>query len=222
MRLNGRGSTGTGTLWLRSEGFFTLSGTVKDCRGAPLAGALVTLASDPTIRALTGAKGVFTTCKPEFFDGRDPLTAGPKLAGFGLFGDRFHFFLPASAASGSIAFSSVDGKKRLELSLGPFGVGAHRVDLPELAPGAYSLRIVLGPFSGSAHLVQGGNGTTLMPRTCGSRHTSREARSHTLLSRQESPDVKDTLLVRKAGFVTAKRPLISHEQHGIEVVMARR
>ena len=210
-----------GMVWLRGEGSFALTGMVRDNRGAPIAGALVSVASDSSLRRVTGVNGLFTIDRPSSTVGRaDARPANPKLAGLGIRGCCFQVLLPASAPSGAITLSSVVGRKRLELPLGPYGPGAHLVELPELAPGVYSLWIELGAFSGSAHLIRTGSGTSLMPRAPGRRHASEDARrGHA--PRRQSPPAVDTLLVRKPGYVTARSPILSYEQAGIAIVMAK-
>lgn len=83
-------------------------------------------------------------------------------AGFGIRENRLQFLFPASVPAGSITLFGIHGQRRLEMPLGPFGSGAHLVDLPKFAPGVYSLWIALGPYSGSAHLIHSGNRMILM------------------------------------------------------------
>lgn len=219
MRMVSGRFSGRGLLWLMGADAFALSGTIKDNQGVPVAGALVSLASDSSVRGTSDANGEFTLDKPVSINGREsPPVTGRNFAGLGIRGNRFQLLIPSSVPAGSITLSAIDGKMRIRLPLGPLEAGAHLVDLPELAPGVYSLRIALDRFLGSAHLVHAGNRTILMRRTSGDRHASEGSRSASALRRQATAAV-DTLLVRKAGFVTARSPITSYDQTGITVKM---
>lgn len=211
--------SGKGLLWLMGADVFALSGMVKDNKGTAIAGALVSLASDTSVRRTTDANGEFTLDKPVSINGREaPWVTGRNFAGLGVKGNRFQLLLPSSVPAGSITLSAIDGIKRIRLPLGPLEAGAHAVDLPELAPGVYSLRIALDRFSGFAHMVHAGKRTLLMRRTSGDRHASAGARNaHSL--RRVAADTVDSLLVQKAGFVPARSPITSFDQTGIAIVM---
>lgn len=129
-----------------------LSGSVKDDKGAALAGAVVSLVSDATIRRMTDAKGEFSLEKPVSIAGGEiSWGAGGNLA-----------------RPGSITLFDIHGKMRAERPIGPYGAGTHRVDRPQLAPGLYFLRLALGPVSGDAHLVHAGNKTILLRKRASS------------------------------------------------------
>lgn len=220
MRLISGKFSGMGLLWLLGTDAFALSGTVKDKKGIPIAGALVSLASDSSVRRTSDANGEFTLDKPVSINGREPpRVTGRNFAGLGIRGNRFQLLLPSSVPDGAISLSAIEGKKRIKLPLGPLDAGVHLVDLPELAPGVYSLRIALDRFSGSAHLIHAGNRTILMRRTSGDRHASASAPNAASL-RRVAANAVDSLLVQKAGFEPARSPITSFDQTGIAIVMA--
>jgi hypothetical protein len=194
-----------------------LSGTVKDNKGAALAGALIHLASDSSVLGSTNARGEFTVIKPASVDDRGPgSAAGQDLVRLSLRDDRLHFFLPSSAQAGAMSLFARDGRKRSETPLGPLEAGDHQVKMPRLAPGFYCLRFSMPPFSAATYLVHTGIEAFLAPddRPASVEASDAEALGHT------SADAVDTLLVKKAGFVPAKVPIASFDQTGIDIVMA--
>jgi hypothetical protein len=197
---------------------FALSGTVKDSKGAPVTGAIVSLVSDTTVSRTTGADGGFSLEKPVSIQRRSPRATGENLSRLGIRENRLQIFLPSSAGAGFITLYASDGKSPIEVPLGPLDAGGHQVGLPSLAPGLYHLRIALDPFSGSAYLVHTGNGTILTQPSSGDRQLSAAARNAPAL-RRASASAVDTLLVKKSGFVTVRSPVASYDQTGIAIVM---
>jgi dienelactone hydrolase len=192
-----------GALFLIGAEAFALSGTVKDTQGVAIAGATVSLVSDTLARATTDATGAFKIERP--------VSIGPggesRVAGL-------HLSMPSAIASGTLSLFSLRGDREAEVPLGPLAAGSHRVELPPLAPGMYSLRMTLGPYSASATLVHAGTSTFLM----GADRAG--AAGPALVLRRQSAAAVDSLRVRKTGFVAAKVPVESYAQEGIAVVLA--
>lgn len=219
MRVIPEGIPGMSLVSLSGAEVFSLEGTVKDDQGTPIAGALVALASNPSVRRSTDAKGVFRIDKTASINGKASSgVTGRNKAEIGIRGNCFQILLPAPAPAGSITLFGIHGKKRIEIPLGPLGPGAHLLDLPKLAAGVYSMWIAVGPYSGSAHIIHAGNRTTLMQKTPGNRHATEDAREASTLRRMAAA-AADTLVVKKAGFVTTRIPVMSHDQAGIGIVM---
>jgi dienelactone hydrolase len=217
MRFNSVLVPGMGALLLIGTDTFALSGTVKDNKGAAVAGALIHLASDTSVRASTNARGEFTVTKPvSTYDRWPGNEAGRDLARVGMRDDRIHLTLPGSADAGAMTLFASDGRILSEMPLGPFKAGDHQVNIPRLAPGFYYLRVDMAPFSAATYLVHTGKGTILAPDD---RKASAGAPDTEALLRIAAA-AGDTLLVKKAGFVPARFLIDSYDQTGIDIVMA--
>lgn len=206
-----------GLLWLMGGKDLALSGTVRDANGAAIAGAIVSLVSDSSVRRMTDANGVFTIEKPVPIHGRRfPRGTGRNLVGLGIRGNRIELVLPAPAPEGSLSLFDIRGMKRTELPFGPLKAGTHEVELPALVSGVYTLRIAMGRNSGSTHLVQSGPVSHLMRRIM--RDRPRLGRHGASASRRAA--AVDALQVRKEGFLPARSPISSYDQAGIAIAMA--
>jgi dienelactone hydrolase len=194
---------------------FALSGTVKDPQGAAIAGALVSLVSDTSVRETTNANGEFTMDEVvSIADRKASWSAGGNISRPAISGGQLQFSLAFSAHSVSLSLFSSDGKKRLEMPLGPMESGVQRVGLPGMAPGLYLLRIAADGHSTVAHLLHNGHGSFLMRAFPGVRGAA------PLLRTAASPAAVDTLLVKKTGFTTVKAPIASYAATGVAIVMS--
>jgi hypothetical protein len=208
-----------GLQWLMGEDALALSGTVKDKMGAAVAGAIVSLVSDPSIRQTTDADGEFTIDRPVSIGVKGSNGMSDRiLFGLGIKANSLQIVLPASAPSGTIAFFAVHGKKRSEVPIGPMKAGTHLVELPLLAPGLYSMWIDLGRFSCSAHLVHSAVASTVIKKKSGGRHASEGAQEGPPLRRGDAGAV-DALRVERPGFAPAGSPIASYSQTGIAIVL---
>lgn len=210
MRLN----PGIGMILLLGADVFALSGIVRDTRGGSIQGARVSLVSDTSIHRTTNAAGEFTIDNTVSVSGSAiPAATGKNLNRILLKSRRLHFFNPSPSHAGAIILLTSDGRKCVEMNLGPLQSGSCQITLPKLATGVYIVRIVLDSFSGTAYLIHTGNGTILLSKTSGGLNVSMPGRT------AAAEAAMDTLLVEKEGFMPAKSPIISYNQTDIEVVM---
>lgn len=207
-----------GLVWLMGGKDLALSGTVRDGNGAAIAGAIVSLVSDSSVRRMTDANGVFTIEKPVPINGRRfPRGTGRNLVGLGIRGNRIELVLPAAAPEGSLSLFDIRGMKRIELPFGPLKAGTHEVELPALVSGVYTLRIAIGRNSGTTHLVHAGPVSHLMRRIVRDR-PGFAGRQGASVSRRAA--AVDALQVRKDGFLPARSPISSYDQADIAIAMA--
>lgn len=188
---------------------FALTGVVRNEAGRPLARATVALLSDAAVRHVTDSTGAFTLTPTG-------IAFAPQRGGVGPNADRFFlrdgllgFHLPSSVAQGSVSLFSSDGKARFASPTGPLGAGAHRFEIPPLAPGSYAVRLRL-------------DGNTTVWRT-GSRDgdgagTERRDEGRRPLARLAATAAVDTLLVTRVGYLPTKTPITSYAQTDLVVV----
>lgn len=197
---------------------FALSGTVKDQQGASIPGALVSLVSDTSIHGTTGADGGFSIdVSVSIAGGGMARKAGgshSEIAGMALKSGRLHFSISKTVQAGALSIYAGEGRKMLEIPLGPMEPGAHQVDLPALAPGLYPLRLAMDGHSAVSRLLLTGHGAFLAGPAPGAREAA------PLLRAAASQAAVDTLRVEKAGFTTARFPLSSYAQTGIAIVLS--
>lgn len=190
---------------------FALTGTVKDNKGAALAGALVSFVSDTSIQQTTNANGEFTLNKAVSIFRMG--AAGQNLTRLAMHGERLQFSIAASVQTGTLALFSSNGEKRLEMPLGPMEPGIHQLRMPKVAPGLYFMQIALDGFSGITHLVHTGEGAVLADVATGARSAS------ALRRMSAAAAAVDTVRVTKTGFTPAKSPVSAYDQTGLAIVM---
>jgi dienelactone hydrolase len=208
--------TGMGVLLMAGASAFALTGTVKDNKGAALAGAIVSFVSDTSIHQTTNANGEFTLNKTvSIFRAGAP---GQNFTRLAIQGERLQFSIAASVQSGALTLFAGNGKKRLEIPLGPMEPGNHQLSLPKLAPGLYFMQIALDGFSGIARLVHTGAGSVLAGNAPGSPNAS-ALRASALRRMSAAAAAVDTVRAVKTGFTPVNIPVTAYEQTGLAIVM---
>lgn len=200
-------------LWAGTEAF-ALSGTVKDNKGAAVSGAIVSLASDTTVRQTTNAAGEFVLNKTvSIHGGEHSQGVAQAVTGLALKDGRLEFIIASPARAGAVTLFAGDGRQIAVSPLGPLAAGRHAAAMPALEPGLYVVRVTLDRYSRIDRLMHtGGGGDFLMPASAG-------ASGAPAFLRKGAAAVVDTLVTKKAGFVTAKSPVTSYDQAGIAVVL---
>ena len=190
-----------------------ISGTVKDGKGAAIAGAAVNLVSDTSMKDTTDASGEFTIVNATAIDGKGASGFPVQTAGSMVInGDQLLFSIGSPAVTGVVSIFSGNGKRIAIIPLGKMEPGMHRQTLPELAPGFYVMHIAIDRFATMLKLVIAGNGIFLCGNVSGIRSASG-------ISRTAAEAFADTLVAKKEGFETVKKAITSYQQTGIAIVM---
>ncbi len=193
----------------------SLDGTVGDGKGAPVAGAIVTLASDTTLKDTTNEAGEFLLSNSTILRRTGESVASSRTAGLvGIRNNRLHLSLASACSRGAISLFSCDGRRSVLLPLGGIKPGEHTLTLPELTPGFHVLHITIDGSAAVCKLVAAG-GEILMGES-GMRVGFESVRS--AVAPAEGGAV-DTLIVNKDGFAQAKSAVSSHTQTGISIVL---
>ncbi len=190
----------------------SLSGTVKDGAGATITGAIVGLASDSTMKDTTTATGEFIITNTTAISGRPYGIAVNKSTSIGIQGNQLRFSINSPATNGMVSIFGSDGRKNTVLPLGKLGIGLHTYTLPDMAAGFFLMSITIDRSATTCRLLNTGDKIFL------SDYTSDE-NSKSLMSRNASAGNVDTLVVKKEGFPTLKKPITSYKQTGIAIVL---
>ncbi|MBN1576186.1 MAG: T9SS type A sorting domain-containing protein [Chitinispirillaceae bacterium] len=191
----------------------SLSGKVNDDKGSALAGAEVTLVSDASMNAATGAGGEFTISNTTATRSGGICRIPAQTAnGIVIRGNQLRFSIVASADNGVVSIFSGSGKRRVTLPLGKMESGVHTHTLPELAPGFYVVHITIDESTTSLKLVHTGNGILM-------GDNASVATGGLRISRDAAAQGVDTLVFQKEGFETLKTAITSYRQSGITMYM---
>ncbi len=178
---------------------FALTGTVKDGKGTPVAGATLSLVSNPAKTASSDANGAFQL---EASTSRDPKShRSVPLARLELQGGRLEATFAAGTEPGALVLVATNGQR---VSLVPLSTtsGIRTYALPPLARGFY--------------LVQMGSSTVAKLLHTGETAVLGEA-TPAFAPRQAA--TVDTLVTRKDGYTTVKTAISSYDQTGLAIVL---
>jgi hypothetical protein len=189
-----------------------LSGTVKDDKGAAIAGAAVFLTSNPSMKDSTDASGAFTISSntPVRGGGSSGILAHNDC-GIRIHGKHLLFSLSLPTQTGALSIFSSNGARCALMSLDKLGPGVHSHALPDLAPGFYVLRVVIDRSDAFLNMVATRDGFFANIRNAG-------IKGATGLSRSATATV-DTIVANKSGFATVKTGITSYVQKDIPIVM---
>jgi hypothetical protein len=188
----------------------SLKGTVSD-GSQPLAGALVSLVSDPETNDTTDADGVFLIAVTATME---PYNFGvSRLPQYGLAGDVFTFSSGGDVQKGSLLLFSVNGRMAASISFENMPAGTHAVALPVLSPGFYIMQVTIDRYTKTGKLVH-----TRSQLFLSGMEGSREEGWTTGLWKKTTAPV-DELKVEKTGYVTKTVPIDSYVQEGISIVL---
>jgi oligosaccharide reducing-end xylanase len=189
-----------------------ISGTVKDGKGAVIAGATVTLVSDTLMKDTTNAGGEFIISNGTAISRCGSYGIPTKNPGdIALKGNQLRFSIASPAGNGNVAIFSGNGKRSIVLPLGKMAPGVREYMLPELAPGFYAIHITIDQSTTTLKLVNTGSGLFMSDNGAGVTGSSR-------IFHSGAAETGDTLIVKKEGYKTMKQAITSLTQTGIEIV----
>ena len=190
-----------------------LSGTVKDGKGAAIAGAAVTLVSDTSMKDITNASGEFAISNITGIQRGAALGISAQNTNrISIKGNQLRFFIASHADKGVVSIFSSNGKRSVAIPLGKMESGIHRHTLPELSPGFYVMHITIDKSTTAWNLVITDNEIFMSDEVSGVKSVSG-------LSRSVAAASVDTLAVKKDGFTTIKKEIASYEQKSISIVI---
>jgi oligosaccharide reducing-end xylanase len=191
-----------------------ISGTVKDGKGAAIAGATVNLASDTLLRDTTNSSGEFIISNALAIKSSTTSDISvQKTDNIDIKGNQLQFSVTSPTSNGIVTIFSINGKRRVEISVGKMESGVCKYTLPELTPGYYILHIMIDQFTTICKLVATENEFLLSNNISGRGSTA------TIFGNVAAGSVNDTLIVSKEGFPTLKKAITSYIQTGITMVM---
>lgn len=202
-----------GALALSAATQVSLTGTVKDGDGAVVAGAIVSLVKQTTLKDTTDAQGAFTV-SGDLVGVSVPYAISvhqqSQISGSGKF---VQFTIGQAASEAGISFYTGSGRRVAELSLGKLSAGRHNIAVPTLAPGCYLMHVTIDQTTVTNRLLTTGNAIYL------SNSGSAPAAAGTL--DKTAAAAVDELVVTKTGFTTAKVALDSYTKTNIAVVLQK-
>lgn len=198
---------------LTTTPILALTGLVKNEAGRPLARATVTLLSDPAVRHVTDSTGTFTLTATGVAFAPRTGNVGSNVHQLFVHDGTLGFHLLSPVDQASVSLFSGDGKTRFATRTGPMGAGAHRFDMPPLAPGAYAVRFRL---DGNTTVWRANSFDGNKAGTAGRP----DAAQAPLARVAAGAAVVDTVLVTRVGYLATKVPITSHFQTDLVVVPA--
>ncbi len=207
---------------LTTSPLFALTGIVRNEAGRPLARAVVTLQSDTAVRHITDSTGAFTLTPTG-------LVFTPHAVAHGMVGLNVNrlslrngvlgFHLQSPVAQGSFNLFSGDGKTRFKTRAGPMSAGAHRFEIPPLAPGAYAVRFLLdGKASVWRATSTGESGGPASQGPVISPTPLARGAAQAPVASVAAIAAIDTVLVTRAGYLPTKTPVTSYTQTELVIV----
>jgi dienelactone hydrolase len=194
-----------------AAGAFALGGTVRNGAGTPVSGALVSLASDTTLRQTTDSTGTFAlNVASAVFDPGFSAT-GETPARISVRDGRVRFVLGTPVREARLTLFSSEGARRFDAVLGALGAGPHEVAVPALASRLHYLRVSLDGVPFVKQLVPSGHGPTVRPVVSVARATPSARVSATV----------DTVVVRKGGYPVLKTPIESYARADLVLTLRR-
>ena len=192
-------------LWfcfLAASSGFALTGTVKNGKGAPVAGTTLFLVSAPSKTTSTNANGEFSLESGTAVQ-RNVSDPSHGLFRFELQGDRLLLSLGTQVDLGVVSLLSSDGKVFTITASSSLEAGVRSYPLPSTGAGVYLVR--LGNSASSlAKLVRTGNDWFVASTS------SQELGSADFAPRDAA--ALDTLVAQKAGYLPARIPISSYGQ----------
>jgi dienelactone hydrolase len=189
-----------------------LSGTVKDDKGAAIAGAAVFLVSNPSMKDSTDASGAFT------ISSNTPVRGGGASGilvkndyRIRIKGNHLFFSIGSPTQTGDLSIFSSNGVRCALIRLGKLEPGVHSRTLPDVAPGFYVLRVAIDHSVSILNMVATRDGFFANTRNAGIKGASGLSRSAAV--------AVDTIVANKAGFTTVKTGITSYEQKDIPIIM---
>ncbi len=196
----------------------SLKGTVKDEDGAkPIADASISLASKPSISTTSNDQGEFNL-EGNITNVITPYSVSIKNSVItGIKGKSLQFSLACDCRNGQISVFSNNGRTVASIPLSSVKAGTQITPLPDLAAGVYLLVFTIDEVSVSKRLIAMGNEMYLNESYKNFFGNLGAGFGKTA----SAPAAVDTLVVKKSGYSTAKKPIDSYTKTGIEVVLKK-
>lgn len=190
----------------------TLSGTVKEGSGTAIAGAVVNLAKQPTLKATSDADGKFSIVVPSSGVALPLGIAIENAPKFGVNGKMLQFAISSDCQSATLSLFKSNGRLLTIINLGSLKAGVQQQALPVLASGFYIMQVALDGHKTTLNLIATGNACYIDDAQVGT--------SGKLVSRTAAVSV-DTLIVSKGGYATVKVPVTAYATKDVPIVMEK-
>jgi len=192
----------------------SLSGTVKDAKGFVISGALLSLASNASIKDTSGTGGEFAigNSKTAIDKGEAYGNSGPNTNNICIKENQLRFSIASSAMNGEVSIFSSAGQRIAALTLGKMKSGVHKFALPQFTVGFFIMHITIDKAVTICKLVTTGSG--IFASNNGSGITSGSRGFF-----KASAGSVDTLVVTRNAYTTVKKTVTSYKQTDIAIVM---
>jgi hypothetical protein len=189
----------------------TLSGTVKDGSGTAIAGAVVSLAKQATLKGTTDDKGVFIIAVPTSGTAIPFGMAINNAPQIGIHGKQLQFLTSSKCQNATISLFRNNGSLLSTIRMGSLNAGVQQQSLPELAAGFYIVQVALDGIKTTVNLISNGRECYLNDAQTGI--SSRVAKSAAVAASI------DTLIASKSGYETTKVAVDSYAKKDVAIVM---
>jgi hypothetical protein len=191
----------------------SLSGTVKDEAGAAIAGAVVALSSNISMKDTTNTAGEFAIANSTAISQRGAYGISLFNANsIAIKGNQLRFYIASPAQHGVVSIFSINGKRNIFIPLGKMESGIHHYALPGLAAGFHTMHVTIDQTTTIWKLVNIGNEIVLSDNGAGVKGAS-------WISPSAAAQSADTLVAKNDAFETSKTTIASYKQTGIAIVM---
>jgi hypothetical protein len=192
----------------------SLSGTVKDAKGFLISGALLTLASNASIKDTSSAGGEFAigNSKTAINNGEAHGISAQSTNNICIKENQLRFSISSPAHYGVVSIFSSTGQRTLAMPLDKMKSGIHKLTLPKFAAGFSIMHIAIDKAVIVCNLVNTGSGIFMSNNGSGVANISQG------LFKATASNV-DTLVVTRNAYKTVKKAVPSYKQTGIAIVM---
>ncbi|HLV30417.1 MAG TPA: glycosyl hydrolase family 8 [Chitinispirillaceae bacterium] len=205
---------GLGTA-INAQEEINLSGTVKDSKGAAVAGATVTLVSDTLMRDTTDTNGLFAIQNITSIRENTAYNSSiqPFVKSLQVKGNKLTFHLSLGAQNSTLSLFSANGRRLEKMVPKNVMEGVHHYTLPELSTGFYAMNFDVNQDVMTFKLIVTSSGYFIDNSNIGS--TGALVLNKSTAAAQND----DTLLIEKEGYNTVKQTINSYKLTDIAIVM---
>ena len=205
---------GLGTA-INAQEEINLSGTVKDSKGAAVAGATVTLVSDTLMKDTTDTNGLFAIQNITSIRENTAYNSSiqPFVKSLQVKGNKLTFHLSLGAQNSTLSLFSANGRRLEKMVPKNVTEGVHHYTLPELSTGFYAMNFDVSQDVMTFKLIVTNSGYFIDNSGVGLAGTS------VLHKSTVAAQSIDTLLIEKEGYKTVKQAINSYKLTDIAIVM---